>query len=144
MFRRAAALAVVGLLVSGQAALAAGVARIGSLSGTVMVSKNGQLVPATPGMELEPGDRVIAGKGSARIVYGDNCNIRVPGRTMETVSTKSPCAGGARTTTNVTSEPGRPFFAASERDFWLWLGYGAITVTAVGVALDNDEQPVSP
>ncbi len=109
-----------------------------------MVSKNGQLVPATVGMELQPGDRVIAGKGSARVVYSDGCNIRVPGRTMETVSSSSPCAGGARGTTRVSSSGASDFGYGSSRDFWLFLGYGVLTAGVVGVALDDDEEPVSP
>lgn len=145
MFRRAAALAVVGLLVSAQAALAAGEARLDTMSGTVMVSKNGQLVPGAPGMVLNSGDRVIASKGSATVVYSDGCDVRVETRSMETVGEASPCAGAARTTTRVSSQTGSGgLIYGAERDFWLWLGYGALTATVVGLALDDDSQPVSP
>ena len=152
MFRRAAAIAVMGLLVSGQAALAAEGARIGGVSGTVMVSQNGRLAPASAGSVLRSGDRVIAGNGSARVIYNDGCSVAISARSMGTVSAVSPCAGGSSNVVKVSTATaedddrgGRGGYGyGQDGDFWLWLGYGALTIGVVAAALNNDEQPVSP
>lgn len=154
MFRRAAAFAAMGLLLSGQAALAAEGARLGGVSGTVMVSQNGRITPAAAGSVLRSGDRVIAANGSARLVYNDGCSVAISARTMGTVSAVSPCAGGSSNVVKVSTvattasdddrEGRRGYGWSNDRDFWLWLTYGAITVGVTAAALDDDEQPVSP
>jgi len=126
MFRRIAATAVVGLLLSGQAAIAAESARVGAVSGSVMVNQGGRMTPAAAGSALQAGDRVFVANGSASLRYGDGCNVAISARSMATVAAVSPCAYG------------------SDYVLWLWLTFGIVTAAVVGSAVSNDEEPNSP
>ena len=150
MFRRIATIALVGLLASGQAALAGEAGRMGAISGSVMLNQNGRMVPATAGSVLQSGDRVIAANGSARISYADGCNVAVTARSMVTIAATSPCAGGSSGLVKVVyqarddKEGGGAYGYISRDDWLLWIGYGVITAAAASAGLSDDDEPVSP
>ena len=73
--------------------------------GTVSLSRaNGVLVnqghgfhPATPGMTLHPGDRVLVTlNGGAGLNWSGGCGVSLAGGSMATISTVTPCSAGAR------------------------------------------------
>lgn len=148
MFRRIAATAVVGLLLSGQAAIAAESARVGAVSGSVMVNQGGRMTPAAAGSVLQTGDRIFVANGSASVRYADGCNVAVSARSMATVAAVSPCAGGSSSLVKVSTrdddDRGGAYGYNSDYDLWLWLTFGIVTVAVVGSAVSDDESPNSP
>lgn len=148
MIRRIAVAASIGLLLSGQAALAAENVRLSSVSGSVMVNQNGRFAPAARGAALRTGDRIVATDGAASLTYADGCNVTISARSMATVSAVSPCAGGssglikASTITKAQDDGSSGY--GDNTDLWLWLGFGVVTVIATAVALEDDADPSSP
>jgi hypothetical protein len=148
MIRRIAVTAMAGLLMAGPA-LAAETARVGAVSGSVMVNQNGRFAPATRGAVLQTGDRVMATNGAASLVYSDGCNVTVSARSMATVAAVSPCAGGSSNIVKVSTKAdgddrGGAYGYGRDYDFWLWLTFGIVTVGLVGAAVSDDEDPASP
>lgn len=148
MYRSIAAFAAAGVLLAGQAAAAAEGARISSVSGSVMISQNGRFVPASNGAVLRAGDRVVASSGSARVVYGDGCNVAVSARSMATVAAASPCVGGSsglvKVSTRDDDDRGGAYGYSDNADLYLWLGFGVVTAVVTAYALDDDSDPNSP
>lgn len=149
MIRRIAVAATIGLLLSSQA-MAAETARLGAVSGSVMVNQNGRFAPAARGTVLQTGDRVMATTGAASLVYSDGCNVAIAARSMATVAAVSPCAGGSSNVVKVSTataadrDDGGAYGYGSEYDFWLWLTFGVVTAATVGAAVSEDETPSSP
>jgi hypothetical protein len=148
MYRSIAAFVAAGALLAGQAAVAAEGARISGVSGSVMVSQNGRFVPASNGAVLRAGDRVVASSGSARLVYGDGCNVAVSARSMATVAAASPCVGGSsgvvKISTQSDDQEGGAYGYGGNSDLYLWLGFGVLTAGVTAAALDDDSDPNSP
>ncbi|MDP2258231.1 MAG: hypothetical protein Q8J89_00765 [Caulobacter sp.] len=149
MYRSIAAFAAAGLLLAGQAAVAAEGARISAVSGSVMISQNGRFVPASNGAVLRAGDRVVASSGSARVVYGDGCNVAVTARSMATVAAASPCVGGSSGVVKISTQSDDrddrgAYGYGDNRDLYLWLGFGVLTGVVTYYALDDDSDPNSP
>lgn len=151
MYRSIAAFVAAGALLAGQAAVAAEGARISGVSGSVMISQNGRFVPASNGAVLRAGDRVVASSGSARVVYGDGCNVAVSARSMATVAAASPCVGGSSGVVKISTQDndrdgtaGYGSGVGGNSDLYLWLGFGVLTIGATAVALDDDSDPNSP
>ncbi len=109
MMRRVAVATAIGLLLGGQAMAAE--ARLGAVSGSVMVSQNGRFMAATRGAVLQTGDRVMATNGSASLTYSDGCNVAVATRSMATVAAVSPCAGGSSGVVKVRQGGGQPGYS---------------------------------
>lgn len=146
MMRRFAVATAIGLLLGGQAMAAE--ARLGAVSGSVMVSQNGRFAPATRGAVLQAGDRVMATNGSASLVYSDGCNVAVATRSMATVAAASPCAGGSSNIVKIADgdrdgASGYPSWW-TDYEIWLWLTFGIFTAVVVGNAVSDDEDPASP
>jgi hypothetical protein len=139
MNRSIAAFAAAGALLAGQAAVAAEGARISAVSGSVMISQNGRLVPASNGALLRAGDRVVSSSGSARVVYGDGCNVAVSARSMATVAAASPCAGGSSGLVKIQA-PKAGGMTMSQQDFkmTLCLGFRDVEGSACDQNLDGD------
>ncbi|MBI1404582.1 MAG: hypothetical protein GC145_00480 [Caulobacter sp.] len=153
MIRKVVVAASVGLLLSSQMAMAAESVRLGGVQGSVLVNQNGRYVPVTASTVLRPGDRVMAMDGSATVSYGANCNVAIAARSMATVAAASPCAGGSSNVIKTayagggeddqmgygpTGDPGQGW------DFWLWAGFGVVTVTAVAITVNDSNEPTSP
>jgi hypothetical protein len=158
MFRSIAAFAVAGAMLAGQTAVAAEGPRLSAVTGSVMISQNGRFVPASNGAVLRAGDRVVASSGSARLVYGDGCNVAVSARSMATVAAASPCAGGSsglvKVSTAAQGQQGYNDDGSEKTGVWhragmsdgryLWVAFGIITGVAVYTALEDDSNPNSP
>ena len=149
MYRSIAAFVAAGALLAGQAAIAAEGARVSGVSGSVMVSQNGRFVPAANGAVLRAGDRVVASSGSARVVYGDGCNVAISARSMATVAAASPCVGGSSDLVKISTQGGNDddngaYGYGDNADLYLWLGFGVLTAVVTAVALEDDSNPNSP
>lgn len=69
---------------------------ITDVEGTVSVNQGEEFVPATEGMRLKPGDRIMVPDDSqVEISYDDNCRYEVDENRIATVQARSTCAGGA-------------------------------------------------
>lgn len=75
------------------AAHAAGAAQLSSVSGRVLIGRDGKLAPAAAGA-LKAGDRVIAADGAAQLTWADGCAVTLKAGAMITLSATSPCADG--------------------------------------------------
>jgi hypothetical protein len=152
MMRRVAVATAIGLLLGGQAMAAE--ARLGAVSGSVMVNQGGRFVAATRGAVLQTGDRVMATNGSASLVYSDGCNVAVATRSMATVAAVSPCAGGSSLVKVDDDRGGAPGYGGGSGggggalggggDLLLWGLFGIATAVAVGAAVGEDESPATP
>lgn len=156
MMRRVAVATAIGLLLGGQAMAAE--ARLGAVSGSVMVNQGGRFVAATRGAVLQTGDRVMATNGSASLVYSDGCNVPVATRSMATVAAVSPCAGGSslvkvRDGDDEQGSRGAPGYGSGPLGggaggggggLALWGLFGIAAAATVGAAVSEDEDPNTP
>ncbi len=143
MIRQIVVTASIALLgISGQA-MAAQTAKLGGVSGSVLVNQNGRFTPATKTTTLRAGDRVLAMNGAAKLTYADGCSVNVAPRSMVTVSEKA-CAGEDAQLIRAQYGSDGGDSMDSNADLWLWLGFGVLTAVVVAAAYDNDESPVSP
>ena len=63
--------------------------------GNVLVNQGEEFRPASNGMQLKPGDRVMVQEGSeARLKFDDDCAYSVGENKIITIPERSPCAGG--------------------------------------------------
>jgi hypothetical protein len=63
--------------------------------GHVLVNQGDEFVPATKGMKLKPGDRImVQDDADAKLVFDDECSDSVGENKIYTVPDKSSCAGG--------------------------------------------------
>jgi hypothetical protein len=156
MIGKFAALAAVGVMIAGPALAAdASVAQLGAVKGSVLVSQNGKMVPATAA-SLKAGDRVVASaNGSAVVKFADGCTVALKSASMVTVAAKSPCASGAGLTlaqANVQQDaekaakaPKEPFFGSgwTTTDFVVAGIGGAGAIWAISDSSGN-ANPASP
>ncbi len=70
-------------------------AMLTNVEGAVSINRGPGDQPGAAGVELNPGDRVKAGEGSADIVYANGCSTRVaPNHVMVVLAAPPSCAGG--------------------------------------------------
>src|ERR1700761_8304439 len=80
----------------------AGDVSLSKVSGGVLVNQGHGFRPATPGMTLHPGDRVlVTTTGGATINWG-GCGASLGAGSMATISNATPCTNGARAAGVVT------------------------------------------
>ena len=71
------------------------VATLTDFHGHVLVNQGDEFVPATKGMKLKPGDRImVQDDADAKLVFGDECADSIKENKIYTVPEKSSCAGG--------------------------------------------------
>src|SRR5688572_33231462 len=62
-------------------------ARLGDVQGKVLVSAGIGFLPAVPGQDLKPGDRVmVTGDGRAVLTYGPDCALPLGPNSVTTVT----------------------------------------------------------
>ncbi len=110
------------------AAYAADAVMLTGISGKVLTSRGGQTGPATAGA-LQPGDRVVASDGAARVVWADGCTATLKPRAMLTVSSASPCAGG-----NALVSAGSSAAQATKSQQVTALQWGGIGLSLIAIA----------
>ncbi len=99
----AAAIAVLALSATTASAAAGGSVSISKVSGGVLVNQGQGFRPASPGMVLHPGDRVLVTlNGAAGLNFSGGCGVSLSGGSMATISSASPCQAGARNSGIVT------------------------------------------
>jgi hypothetical protein len=114
MARLGSAAAAVAILALSSIAHAAGPSnvRLSKASGQVLINRGHGFQPATAGMVLRPGDRVlVVGGGQASVSYSGGCGMLLPTGSMATISTLDPCRSGARAAGVIT-----PKLSASSND----------------------------
>ncbi|WGM41127.1 hypothetical protein [Caulobacter sp. NIBR1757] len=151
MIRKLIVAASVGLLLTGQVAMAAEGARLGGVQGSVLVNQNGRFVPVTSSTVLKAGDRVMAMDGSATVTYGSGCSVAVSARSMAIVGDSATCAGGSSNVVRAAYQDDQEGYgdaptdpAGQGWDFWTWATFGVITVGAMAVAINDGNDPSSP
>jgi hypothetical protein len=154
MILKSAAVAALGLAcVWGQAyAQSASLPRLAGLEGAVLVDRGDGFVRADSRTMLRGGDRVTAARGGlARIAYQDGCTVTVDSRSMATIDSASPCAGGMApkvvkaSYADPADEGGGGFMGLDTTGLIIGglavIGIIAVIVTATN---DNDNNSVSP
>lgn len=130
------------LLLSGGALQAASLASVPSVSGTVVVERNGQKLPVTPGFQLQAGDSIMSlENGSATVSFG-SCQVALNANQLFSVDPTQKCAVAPQ-----ELGTGAVFLAALGPA--AAVGVVAATVTVVGVIRnqtvnDSDGTPASP
>ncbi len=70
------------------------IATLTNINGQISVNQGEAFAPATNGIRLMPGDRVMAQIDSAAIVkFDDECELKVEPNTILTLRAQSPCRG---------------------------------------------------
>jgi hypothetical protein len=115
------------------ALLASGVARAASLEnaeGDVRVNQGPGFVAAKGSAELAPGDKIKVGrKGAARLVYDDQCTVKLPAGSLTTVARHSPCSFKA-----IAGDKGDAYYVPEGGDPW-GLGVGALGLGGLAAGL---------
>ena len=140
------ALALLGTSIAFTAAASATVASIEG-KGAVMVNQGDGFRPATKGMRLNPGDRVMVQDDSeAKLQFDDECSYEVDENKIITIPDKSPCAGG-----NVVAQELNPSGEGAVGGGTTGTGNGGVAVMAGIVAAvdiwwlnEDDHDVVSP
>ncbi len=112
-------------------AYAAG-ASLQSISGEILVNKGEGYSMAQAPIPLGAGDSIIANPGgSAKVVYGDGCEVKVQPGDVVTVASETPCKAGAL----LPSGTGAVLIAG---------GLAAGGIAAGIILLSGDDKPASP
>ena len=111
----------------------------------VMVNAGEEFRPATEGMRLKAGDRIMVQDDSAADVqFDDECEYEAQENRIVTIPDRSPCAGGVPVVQNLnpvgTGVVGAT--AASGDSTGLWLAMAI--QTAIYFWLEDDDDTVSP
>jgi hypothetical protein len=88
-----------------------GAVSLSKVSGDVLVNQGHGFHPATPGMTLHPGDRVLVTvNGAAGLNWSGGCGVALSGGSLATISGATPCTAGARNagiiSSNALAKPG--------------------------------------
>ena len=135
------------------ALLASGVARAASLEnaeGDVRVNQGPGFAAVQGSAELAPGDKIKLGrKGAARLVYDDQCTVKLPAGSLSTVARHSPCSfkaiAGDKGCLLRSARRALRSVGGSAGDPW-WLGVGALGLggLAAGVLVATNSNNGSP
>jgi hypothetical protein len=98
----AIALATLGIATSAFAG--DGAVSLSRVSGDVLVNQGHGFRPATAGMVLHPGDRVlVTPNGGAGLNWSGGCGVKLGGGSLATISGATPCTAGAHNAGIVTA-----------------------------------------
>jgi len=125
------------------------VATLARMRGHVRVHTGAQFVPATKGMALRPGDRILVQKGGeAGIEFKDECENEIEENKIYTVPDRSTCAGGTPVVQELAPTGGNAIGAAAGAT---GTGNGGVAaMVAIVAAIDiwwlneDDHDVVSP
>lgn len=80
------------LLLSAGASQAAPLASMPSVTGSVVVERNGQKLPATPGLQLQANDSIMSLEGGSAVVSFGTCQVELSANTLFTVDSVQNCS----------------------------------------------------
>jgi hypothetical protein len=143
----AIAAAVFGLAFSASA-FADPVATLTGFTGRVSVNQGEEFRPATQGMRLNPGDRVmVQDNSSAQLKFDDECPYPIGENKIVTVPEKSNCAGGAPLVQELAPTGGSAIGAAGATatgNGGVWWMVGIVTAIDLWWLNEGDDDVVSP
>ena len=124
----------------------AAVATLSEIKGRVLVNQGDEFKPATKGMQLRPGDRImVQDDSSASLTYNDECRSQIEENKIYTVPDRSSCAGGTPLVQELNPAGGNAIGGASGT------GNGGVGIMAAVVAAidiwwlnEDDSDQVSP
>lgn len=128
-------------------------AKLERVSGHVLVNQGEGFVPATKGMVLKPGDRImVQGDSQAKVEFSDECEVEIDENKMATIPSKSTCAGGSLAEQELNPGEGNAIGAGGEGGGWPGNVAGTLIVAGwAGVGLwwlnqddENGNDTVSP
>lgn len=114
------------------------------LKGSVSVNQGKEFAPATEGMRLKPGDRVmVQGDSEVDIQFDDQCKQEVDENKIVTIQEKSTCAGGEKVEQALNPDEGSAIGSSgAEGGGWPGNVVGPLIVAswaALGLAWVNNE-----
>lgn len=127
----------VALLATSSALMAAPLATLDQIQGDVVIERNGSMIPATAGIQLQQGDSIRALDNGTAVVKFNNCEVPMTSNTFFSVDKAQQCAAAVQTV-----GVGGPRFQGSVAA----LSVAAVVVIAaiVNNNQDDDNTPVSP
>jgi hypothetical protein len=125
------------------------VATLEKMHGHVLVNQGDEFVPATKGMALRPGDRIMVQKGGeAELEFKDECENEIEENKIYTVPDRSTCAGATPVVQELAPTGGNAIGAAAGAT---GTGNGGVlAMVAIVAAIDiwwlneDDHDVVSP
>jgi len=127
------------LLVASSSLMAAPVATLESVQGSVVVERSGEMLPASTGFQLQQGDSVRAlENGTATVSFG-NCNVPMTNSTMFSVDAAQQCSAEAQ-----QIGTGAVFLAALGPAAAAAVVVATVTVVSVVANENTDDEPASP
>lgn len=154
MLLKSAAIAALGVACAwGQAyAQSAALPRLSDMQGAVLVDHGDGFVAANSQTVLRGGDRITATRGGlVKLAYSDGCSVTVNSRSMATIDSVSPCAGGSsprviKTATDDTAAGGGAAGGGGGAGALGWLALAGGLGAGVGAILGSSHnyQPPTP
>ena len=141
----AVAIATLGLAFAASA-YAAPVATLTEIKGNVLVNQGEEFRPATKGMRLNPGDRIMVQDDSAaRLKFDDECPYPIGENKIVTVPEKSNCAGGEPLVQELEPTGGAaPGGATGTSNRGVGIMVGVVTAIDLWWLNEDDSDIVSP
>ena len=127
--------------------------KLTKFSGHVSVNQGDEFAPATKGMSLKPGDRIMVQDDSeATLEFNDECEVEIDENKMATVPPKSTCQGGSLAEQELNPGQGNAIGAGGEGGGWPGNVAGTLIVAGwAGLGLwwldqqdEDDDDTVSP
>jgi len=120
-------------------------ASVEAVKGKVLVNHGDGFKQAKSGLQVKPGDRIIAAsEGSAKLVYAGGCEVKIVPGTLVSVSTRPPCT--APFLTGEAAPPQRTFFNGPVLPFAATaaVGWGIFCATTYCREHHGGGRPASP
>lgn len=144
MIRQITVAATIALLGFSSQAMAGQTARLSSVQGSVLVNQNGRYTPVTSSTVLRSGDRLMAMNGDAKLTYADGCAVNVSARSMTTIGSQACGSDDAKVVRADYVTSGGDRDDRNNGDFYVWLGFGVVTVAVMAMAMNHAHNPTSP
>jgi hypothetical protein len=115
-------------------------AMLANVEGVVLVNRDGTFRTASIGSSLEPGTRVRAENGSARLVYENGCSVDIGPHQVVLVTSSPPCHAAASLKDGVAEPEG----LSTSTLVLGGVGIAAAAGLAVALSGGDHSNPVSP
>lgn len=105
-----------------------------NIEGVVLVNRGDSFRTASIGASLEPGTRIRAENGSARLVYENGCSVEIGPHQVVLVTSSPPACGGAASVNNGVAES-----AGLSTSTLVLGGVGVAAAAGLAVALSGSD-----